>query len=317
MNVLMMCPAHVVTGGVESIHKFAYELSKVKNMDVKIFYVNIKSGNPQPPEYAEYGVDFVTKFPDGYKDVIIFPEIWANSVNNATYKNCIKVIHWLGVDAYYWNTPVKEHGRFLEQKDTIHLTQTEYATNHLIEHGVGKNKIYHVSDVLNEIFYEDYEEIPRNDIILFNPAKMTDFQRVLMNRAKGVGIAFKPLEHLTREQMVQTMREAKLYIDFGVFPGKERVPREAALSGCCVITSRLGCAKYYEDVSLKDKWKFETEPNNIGNILNTMLYILRHYDECKSEFNSYRNALKMDRENLPKECKKIAKVFLGVRRNAV
>ena len=315
MNVLMMCPANVATGGVESIHKFAYELNKIKNMDVKIYYVNLKSSNPQPPEYAEYGIDYVTELPEGYKDVIIFPDIWANRVNDEIYKDCIKAINWAGVDVYYWNNPIETQGDFLKQKDVIHLVQMQYAKDHLMERGVKENHIIHVSDVPNKLFYEDYEEVPRNNLVLFNPLKVTDFQRLVMNRAKGMNIAFKPLEHLTREQMAQAMREAKLYIDFGVFSGRERIPREAVLSGCCVLTSRSGCAEYYEDVALDDKWKFEvSEPNNVANVLNTMLDILRHYDECKNEFDSYRKSLRKDREDLPKDCKKIAKAFLGARK---
>jgi len=34
----------------------------------------------------------------------------------------------------------------------------------------------------------------------------------------------------------------KLYVDFGKHPGKDRMPREAAVHGCCIITGRRGAA---------------------------------------------------------------------------
>lgn len=316
MTILMACPARVHAGGVESIHKFAQELNKVKGMDVKILYMGSNLNYPQLPEYAEYGIDYTISFPEDYTDVIIFPEIWANWVVEPKYKNCIKVVHWLGVDGYYWNNPVEKHGLYLKQTDVLHLTQTDYATEHLLKNGVDKNKIAHITDVPNSLFYEDFEDKPRTDVVLYNPARMTEFQKILMRRATGVGITFRPLENLTREEMAQTMQESKLYIDFGVFPGKERIPREAALSGCCVITSKLGCAKYYNDVSLDDKWKFDTVGENIPKIIDTMKYILQNYDTCKAEFSSYRDAIIKDRENLPKDCRVIAKFLLGAK-NAV
>lgn len=33
--------------------------------------------------------------------------------------------------------------------------------------------------------------------------------------------------------MILTMRKAKVYIDFGFHPGKDRIPREAVMCGAC------------------------------------------------------------------------------------
>ena len=315
MNVLMVCPANVATGGVESIHKFAYELNQVKGIDVKIFYWGTKMDSPQPEEYKEYGIEYVTALPKDYRDVIIFPEIWANSVIDERYKNCIVAVNWAGVDVYYRNNSLEKQGLFLRRKDTIHLTQMQYAVDHLIQRGVDPKNILHISDVPNELFYEKHEEEPRNNFVLFNPnaIKMTDFQKAVMRKAREAGIQFKPLENLTREQMAHTLRTSKLYIDFGVFSGRERIPREAILSGCCVITSRLGCAGYYEDVALDDKWKFETEPNNIPAIIQTMKYVLANYENCKHEFDTYLQSVLDDRKNIHSDCEKIAKAFKGAK----
>ena len=46
------------------------------------------------------------------------------------------------------------------------------------------------------------------------------------------------------------------YIDFGPHPGMDRLPREAALAGCIVITNREGAAAHDEDVPLPPEYKF-------------------------------------------------------------
>ena len=38
-----------------------------------------------------------------------------------------------------------------------------------------------------------------------------------------------------------------------------RIPREAAMCGCCVITNRNGSAANNVDVQIADKYKFDNE----------------------------------------------------------
>lgn len=313
MDVLVMCPSKVATGGVESLHKFAYELNKIDGMNVKMWYVGERV-NPQPAEYACYNMDYVTSFPKDYRDVIIVPEIWANNITDGFYRNCIVAVDWAGVDVYYWNNEVRVQGQFLKRRDAFHLSQMQYAVDHLTGLGVNPDKILRISDVLHEDFYAKYKERERNNVILYNPVKVTDYQKAVMNKARDEGLMFKPIENMTRKQVIQTLRQAKLYLDLGVFSGRERIPREAAMCGCCVITSRTGAAAYYEDVSIIDKYRFDTDSNNILNIIKTMKYILNNYDACKSEFDTYRQSVIHDRDILHSQCETVAKAFLGVRR---
>ena len=46
------------------------------------------------------------------------------------------------------------------------------------------------------------------------------------------------------------------YIDFGPHPGMDRLPREAALAGCIVLTNREGAANFAKDVPLPEEFKF-------------------------------------------------------------
>ena len=42
-------------------------------------------------------------------------------------------------------------------------------------------------------------------------------------------------------------------------PGKDRMPREAALLGCCILTSTLGSADFFDDVPIMSEYKFEED----------------------------------------------------------
>lgn len=307
----MLCPANIATGGTESIHKFANELNK--SMPVRILYVGNNLSNPQPEEYHMYNCKYITEFPADYHDVVIFPEIWGNQVLEEKYRNCIKVINWAGVDVYYWHNRGANTGLFLQDKSVLHLAQSVYAENHLEKLGIHADRILKLSDVLNDAFFENYEEQERNDVVLYNPAKITDFERKVIYEASKQDIQFKEIKNLSRENLIKLLRTTKLYIDFGVFSGRERIPREAAMCGCCVLTSNLGAAGYYDDVVIADKYKFAMVSYTIPSIIEMMKSILQNYDAYKNDFNAYRESLIHDRDSLKQQCEIIAKRLLETR----
>ena len=97
----------------------------------------------------------------------------------------------------------------------------------------------------------------RADTILYNPTKGAQFTARLM--AAYPQWKFRPLRGLDREQLAQAFLEAKLYMDFGHHPGKDRLPREAALHGCCVITARHGSAANPVDVPIPERYKLDVK----------------------------------------------------------
>jgi len=299
MEILEACPANAATGGPEAIHQFISELNKQPGIHARVWYWDAY-GDPCPDEYKKYGCEYVTRLPDDY-DVLIFPEIWAACVGD--YPRGIKCIHWLGIDAYPIRTPREKLGSFLGDVNIVHIAQSEYAKDFLKKLGV--KYLFKCTDTLNDDFYEEYEEEERSDTILYNPAKATDFQRRLM--AECSDMTFKPIKGMTRAEVINAMRHAKLYLDFGEFPGRERIPREAGLCGCCLITSKIGSAAY--DGDFAHDYKFESKDGHIWAIKHKIQYVLEHYEECSKDFGRFREQLKNDRENVPEQVKGIARAL--------
>lgn len=299
MEILHVCPANCVTGGPEAIHEFVSELNKLDGINAKIWYWDISSMPPQPEEYKSYNCDYVTDLPDGFDGVLIVPEIWANRVMD--FPQCKRAVYWLGIDAYArWNP---EQGAFLRDKDIVHIAQSEYALDFLKKLGV--RHVVKCTDMLNAEFYEAYTEEARNDVVLFNPAKATPFMNELMSQCDGID--FKPLQNMTRAEMIDTMRHSKLYVDFGEFPGRERIPREAALCGCCLITSKIGAADYFEDFS--HNYKYDSKHSHIWAIVRKIRYVLENYDECRKDFDQFRQVLKADRDDLGIHCAEVVEAL--------
>lgn len=306
MKVLVACPSNCATGGPEAIHQFVSTMDKQDGVDAFVWFWGA-SESPMPEEYRHYGCKFVTEIPDSFDGVLVFPEIWANET--LRYPQYTRAVWWLGVDAYAsWTAPT-ECGAFLKDDSIVHIAQSEYARDFLKRLGV--KRVLKCDDTVNSDFYADYDYIERGNDVLYNPAKATPFMQEIMDACPD--ITFKPIENMTRSEVIDTMRHSKLYIDFGEFPGRERMPREAVICGCCIITSKIGAAAYIKDFA--HDYKFDSKDSHIWAIKHKIQYVLNNYDECRKDFDLFRDSLREDIKRIPEQCKEIAGVFREIQHN--
>lgn len=114
---------------------------------------------------------------------------------------------------------------------------------------------------------------------------------------------------MTRAQVKETMRAAKLYVDFGYHPGKDRMPREAAMCGCCIITGKLGAAGFKEDLAIDEtKYKFNQKNSDIPKIIQTIHYTLDNYNSVVSDFTGYREKISREKNEFEQDTLKILKL---------
>lgn len=172
-----------------------------------------------------------------------------------------------------------------------HFYQSEYARQTLLQMGVAENLVYPLSDYLNTQFIEENKETDtsrKQDIVLYYPRKGKKFTSKLIKKAKDK-FRFVPIVGLTRAQMVDLLKTAKVYIDFGHHPGKDRIPREAAICKCCVITGRRGAAANDIDISIPQSYKFSEQ--SIPDIVERISNCLNKYDESIKDFEKYRESI--------------------------
>ena len=169
-----------------------------------------------------------------------------------------------------------------------------------------------ISDCINKQYIkQDVLEVKRSNVVLFNPTniKLTRFQRTVMARATTeLGVQFRPLEGYTRQELIDIFQHSKLYIDFGVFSGRERLPREAVMCGCCILTSDSGAARSFIDEPIPATYKV----SEVDEAIAMINYVLHNYDRCKLDFNEYRKTLRYESVVLyPKEVKELANAILS------
>jgi len=148
----------------------------------------------------------------------------------------------------------------------------------------------------------------KEDIIAYNPKKGLEYTEKIISYSKknNLGLTFKKIENMSTIEVKDLLKEAKIYIDFGFFPGPERIPREAVLEDCIIVTSKDGAAGNKVDVPIPNKYKFEKKDSNIGNIALFLEECINDYEYFINDFISYRRKVINQNYLFEREVKRIA-----------
>lgn len=304
MKIYIACPANTVSGGPELLHQFSFELTK-RNVENYMVYYNQGDAdrNPTPECYQKYNVKIAEHYVDDVDSVYVLPE-----VRVCLCPQCQKgraVIWWMSVDNYIIANISSFSGSFdifniAGRKEIKNFVQSQYARNFLSLY-FGISDSWFLSDYINDEIVEraQVNRFQRENICLYNPTKGLTNVKPLMANCRS-DIVWIPLRGYTSAEMADLMCRSKLYIDFGSHPGKDRIPREAAVCGCCVITNRDGSALNDIDVPIAGKYKME-DVTDIQGVLERIYDVFDHYEDRVNDFASYRERILGEKEQFGKE----------------
>jgi len=343
-KVYIACPANAATGGPELLHQLAFHLINDLNIRAFMYYYNFNRENfdsPVHPEYEFFNVPYVLEIPendDVKENILIVPEVLSGLSLLPKYKNIRKGVWFLSVDNYYFskikkreflfhralNKIMKLFGRpplfdIFSEKNLIKLAEKyDYRNDNLLRsadfymtnshRGMDWFKelspLYYLSEYLNLDFLKIKTDLSKKeDSVAYNPKKGIAFTKKIIKAAPD--IKFVPIINMTRQQVIETIRKTKVYIDFGNHPGKDRIPREAAILGCCVITGKRGSAKYFEDVPIPEEYKFEDKSENIPAIVVKIKDCFENFVERYKDFEYYRQVIKNEPAKFVEDLRKI------------
>ena len=333
-QIYVYCPAGLVTGGAELLHQLVSILND-NGKNAYIVYCGDKA-HILPEDYKCYNIKIAECIVNDKKNIEILCEIFFEKVydNNLTQK----FFWWLSVDNFYIASsrflPLKDLFHFntilgfktllrrlylfflkhkdfpsriigvnaLKKMDIVNGYQSEYTQNYLQNHGF--KEIVALKDYINVDYFDyDFDLKNRKDIILFNPKKGIKFTKKLINRTPD--LQWIPIQGMSRNQLINLMREAKLYVDFGFHPGKDRLPRECASNGCCIITGMRGSAAFFEDVMIPSKYKFDECKSSILDIVKTIRLTLSNYEIAINDFQLYRTNISLEKKEFEEQVNRI------------
>lgn len=316
-NIYVICPYGLVTGGPDALHQLVYYMKNI-GLNANIVYSDIKNNKYSiPNEYKCYVDEYLINkdIIDSEENVIIVPETLTNLLKK--YKKIKKYVWWLSVQNDTNDTPINKIKKVIKKifdiqnfkklykintlknllhhhpykfcdDDVIHLCASYYALDYVEKNNKeGLLLIEPISKYFLDNFNYNIED--KNEVVLYNPKKNFQFTKKIISKLPDVN--FIPLRGFTQKELIEIYSKSKLYIDFGNFPGAERIPKEAVLNGCLVLTGRNGASDFYNDVVIPDKYKIDSSVENISKICDTIKYMLENYSNIIHDFEKYKNTV--------------------------
>ena len=325
-KVYVLAPAGKTTGGVELSHQLVDALTGL-GQEAYVVYVEkdkLAVGAEVPAMYRKYRVQVSDTVEDSPENMLVLPEIyfdflyqfsririgcWWMSVDNHYYSACLgdmirfpwglkerkDLIYRYVVEGVRFRNSIAELRR--QEGRIVHFYQSAYALDHLTSKGF--RNVAPLSDYVHPDLFHT-EAVEKEDLILYNPKKGMKYVERLMDRMPGC--QFIALQGMSREALNEVFDRAKLYVDFGRFPGKDRIPREAVLHGCCLITGRFGASAFQEDLPIPERYKMDLHDRHCWeSIVSLVQEIFTDYPRLCSDFDRMRSAIGQERAVFERE----------------
>jgi hypothetical protein len=304
-KVLVVCPGNAMTAGPEALHQLVERLN-VLGQPAAMVYHPFNQTFATPQAYQKYQVP-VEKYEDRSGELVLFPEIFTQLALATQHARA--AIWWMSVNNFTgvrYQNPLRDKLRFLKNKikgripwrgidalrELRHFAQSHYATLFLQGHGIDALSLSDPIPFYTEASYlkglpERFAQAQRSNRIFYNPHKGAAVTAQL--KAAFPAWDFMPLSGYNRQQLAEHFLGGKLYMDFGHHPGKDRLPREAALHGCCVITGRYGSTANDVDVPIDPRYKLDPgAPHFLADFEREVQRIFQATAECQNDLAAYR-----------------------------
>lgn len=298
----------------------------------------VKHEIPTPEAFRRYGVPVAERIDDSASNAVLIPEAAIQLARK--FKNAKVCIMWLSLGNYlkvleqysdrgkYAEGILADHHlhrilkpavilrsyRFVDKdgfgydfeacRNDVHTYNCEYVRRYLEDCGVpGESMTYLCGPISQAFSGTQHNRHEKEDIIAYNPKKGYEFTKKIIAYAEQCEFAgqFVPIQDMTPVEVSALLDRAKVYMDFGDFPGPERIPREAVAMGCNVLTSRNGAAGNDIDVPIDDGLKFDTREENIPAIINKLTQLMADYSSFYHLYDAYREKVQAQVAEFPAE----------------
>ena len=262
-KIVILIPFGVQTGGPEALHQLSDSLL-AQGHDATVWYVlpgdeasiedlhqrnalgehtvlQLQRRENTIEGYANYRTVAAESIKLNADTSLVFPEIYGHWARY--FGACRNVIWWLSIDSAF-NSMGSKHAnlnRFRSER-VLHAYQSGYARGVL--QALGFPRLLPLSDYTPE--GQAAPAVAKTDIAMNANAKVIfDVQAIAARLSEQCGTQVHMIRGMTRLQVYDALSRSKLFIDFGSFPGKDRLAREALTRDCCIFALDVGAAREY------------------------------------------------------------------------
>jgi len=285
---VIICPGGFITGGPEALHQLCHHLNQVPGVEAVIHYVGGFDERVVDEYWSHYDVQAASG-PSIQGASLIIP----SNIDPRGYQVSGGGRKWV------WWLAGKRTLPLHVFDDCHHAFQSEYARRRLERLGY---RGLMLTDYLRTTFDQNTPTAPKEDLIAYNGTKSA--LQVTRIRLAWPQLACVAIRGLSHDEVRSVLARAKLYVDFGPHPGRDRMPREAALLDCVVLTNREGSAGLHEDVPLPEALKVDT--TDIRAAALRVQDTLANYERFHAGLEAYRRWIRTQRETFAAEARALA-----------
>jgi hypothetical protein len=332
-KIYVVYPRGLRTGGPEALHQLVDMLRELGE-DAYLVPHPATAGTPRAEQFEVYNAPEAPAPVDAEGNVVVVPEVYVADLH--AYKHATPICWWLSIDysptfvagrtalrstAGPWSSlketliprlsAVKNHvdPRSIKRSRIVHAVQSSYAWAFLFSH------LNVVPSLLSDYtpsaeFVSAGGNGSRNQrLVTFNPVKGGDIIREVM-KVCDPSIEWRPIQGMTRTQVTATLGECGIYLDLGFHPGKDRMPREAALSGALTVVGRRGSGAFYSDVPIPWEHKITPGATEVSSAATLLPQLLAELPLEIAKQDSYRAVILSEKERFKRE---VADIFVEQR----
>ena len=295
--IYILTPHWIRTGGPEAQHQLSDALIE-QGFDARLVYyvpgdisgVGEENGRivpwlgipkqfpdyaaPSFEEYARYRINLVRSIDCSKPCVIVLSETLAH-LTPLFPAHVTVLIWWLSVDNGF-DALSKVNLNHLRKPNVKHVAQSQYARRVVEALGLGFAGM--LSDYTVDLS-EYAAPLPSSDrpkLAAFATGRkvIADLDAIISEiAALDPEIECVKIENFSRPQMAELFARARVYVDLGNFPGKDRGPREAASMGCAPLVRADG-AGFEATTSL---WLPDTNPCAVASAVVTEMRVRNNW----------------------------------------
>lgn len=312
------------TGGPEALHQLVDMLREL-GQDAYLVPHPHTVHNDRVEQYNVYNAPEAPKIIDAPGNVVVYPETYVYEMSGV--KLARRMCWWLSIDnsltfmaeriwyrsqagllgkarevavpyARMWKNRVAP-GMLRKDREVVHLVQSSYAWAFVATRFDVVPSL--VSDYTPTDEFQAVPESARNrQLITYNPAKGGHIIEAVKAHCPPA-IEWRPIVGMTRAEVVATLQGCGIYLDLGHHPGKDRMPREAALSGALSVVARRGSGAFYADVPVPWEHKITPGDSEVRTAAAMLPELIGNFDAEVAKQDSYRETILNERSRFKRE----------------
>lgn len=322
-TIYVLYPRGLRTGGPEALHQLVHTLRKLGQEAYLVAHPDT-IGAERVEQFSMYDAPEAERFMDTAGNTLVVPEVYIAELFKL--KHAQLMCWWLSIDysptfmAERLNT--RSEAPFFDVKSNLlprvrslkvpldvarikrsriaHVVQSSYAWSFIF------CRLDSVPSLLSDYtpsrdFVSGSGQIARRpELVSYNPVKGAEVIAKVKKLADP-GIEWRPIQGMTRPQVIETLQESGIYLDLGFHPGKDRMPREAALSGALTLVARRGSGAFYADVPLPWEHKISTGADEAQSAADALPGLIANLAAEVTKQDQYRRLILNEEDRFTQE----------------